>query len=132
MATSAGAWRKKGVAVTLPSGNVAILRKLDPFSLILDNGKIPDVLSPFVARMVAGGGGGDAGQPDPKYIESAVSIFNKVAKVAFVEPRVEDVASDDALTLEEITFADKSFVFTWLMGGQETVDATFQAPQQSG
>ena len=114
-------WRKareEGFILTLPSGNAARIRPV-ALDVLLRNGEIPDLLTPFVAQMVYEGV--DTGELDKllsveKLTESStemLTLIDAVVTAAFVEPHiVENPQADDEIAIEDVELADRGTVFS--------------------
>jgi hypothetical protein len=114
-------WRKpreEGFVLALPSGNSARIRPV-ALDVLLRNGKIPDLLTPFVAQMVYQGV--DTDELDKllsveKLTEQStemLELIDAVVCAAFVEPRiVEDPQEDDEISIADVELADRGTVFS--------------------
>lgn len=113
--TPAAEWRKpreEGYLITLLSGNVARLRPVALDVLIL-SGEIPDLLSPLAAKLLFEEVEIDQIRDASELAAGTARLFNHVCQAAFLEPRIVDEVTDPdtEITLEDISFADKSLVF---------------------
>lgn len=128
--TSPSQW-KQGEVVQLPSGCVARLKRPDVIDLIMDNGKVPDVLMPLIFgnKGVKQGRQPNADEITPDMLEMLLPTLRKMVKACFVEPRVMDEPDDNSIGVDDVAFADKLWVFQWAIGGQAQVAAGF--PKQS-
>lgn len=97
MATKASQWKGARPTgnneVTLPSGNVALVRQLQP-EAFLTSGVIPDVLSAMVTTAIKSKKGlpPDAINKvaeDPKQLRAALEMIDKVLCYVVIEPKVE-------------------------------------------
>jgi hypothetical protein len=110
--TGLSAWRAQaeGQLFTLPSGNVAKLRRVHVLDLV-QQGKVPDTLTGLVAQMI------DTKnvtvQVTLEDLDDYVDVVNLVCIAAFAEPRLAAEPSDDALGVSELTFVDRAAVFEW-------------------
>lgn len=122
---------KQGEVVQLPSGFVARLKRPDVIELILDDGKVPDVLMPLIfGQQVKPGRQPNTEEITPEMLELLVPTLKKMTKACFVEPRISDTPDENSIGVEDVPFADKLWVFQWAIGGQGQTAATF--PQKSG
>ena len=114
MATDIKAWRETLTQeYTLPSGNVARLRRVGLIDLA-EQGGIPEELSGQVDAIlklqVQQGSLPRLSLADLKRFAGAVNL---VVKACFVEPRVTDAPGEDCLGVTEIPFVDRAEVFRW-------------------
>jgi hypothetical protein len=97
--TPATAWQGKvqveGVAVPLPSGNVALVRAIAP-EAFLTSGMIPDPLLPIIQKAIHTKKGlnpkeleRQMGNTSPELIASSLEMFDRVLVYAVVEPNIE-------------------------------------------
>lgn len=128
MATSGKAWRS-GVEIEFPSGNVARLR---PFGaeVLLNYGKLPNILTPVVAEMVEGKFKGF----NPSIAEELnlmLAFIDCICRYSFIEPRVVDnPRADDEISVLDIDFQDKMFLLN-LINRPAGAMLTFR-PEQAG
>jgi hypothetical protein len=120
------AWRS-GKKVTFPSGNEALLRRIDMLSIASSENAAPDFLSAMVRA-------GFSGENPLKEItaESATgfaSALNWLCEQCFLEPKAGPDATDDQLAFYEIPFADKMHVFIFAMGREGAAAETFRQEQ---
>lgn len=126
-ATAAVLWRKareEGVLITLPSGNVAKLKPVALDSLLLA-GRIPDMLTPIVAKMLWADEGTETDQI-AEVVEMAkgfADLVNLIIPAVFVEPVViaEGEPGEGEITLDDISFEDKVTVFQLATSGAATL-----------
>ena len=95
--TPAAAWKGKveidGTDLPLPSGNVARVKRLDPAALMA-SGMIPDPLTGIVNKMINSRQGKPPAKEmqemtkDPKKIQSAMMLFDRVAAHCVVLPGI--------------------------------------------
>lgn len=114
-------WRKpreEGFILALPSGNAARIRPV-ALDVLLRNGDIPDLLTPFVAQMVYQGVNTDELDkllsPEKLTEQSTemLKLIDAVVMAAFVEPRiVPDPQADDEISIEDVELADRGTVFS--------------------
>ena len=111
--TSGREWRRpreEGYALTLPSGNTAIIRPV-ALDVMLQQGEIPDVLTPIAASTLWSEVEVD-GDKDPALGLRMIGLFDIVARAAFVEPRVvDDPQDDDEIAPSDLSLEDKGAVF---------------------
>ena len=109
MATTVQAWREasKPDEVTLPSGNVALLKPVSLLELVMI-GLVPQTL---VVGMR------DINEKtlldNPGKLAELQPVLNGLAQLAFVEPKVGKTATETQLGIDEVSMADKLFVFSW-------------------
>jgi hypothetical protein len=132
MATSGRAWRDKNQEeVTLPSGNVALLRRPDMMQLATED-DAPNVLAGVV---VAAMQGKDMKKLEvkPTGLKDLVALQNKVCIACFVSPKIVDnPQAEDEISLADLTMYDKSFVLTWAMGTDGAAAARFPGEPGGG
>lgn len=143
--TSGADWRaprRAGIPIELPSGNVALVRPVEPQRL-LAQGELLDILTPLVAKMLFAGAdaslesiakvlgdaasAGSATGPDSELVELQAAaqqvgdlerVCDIVCKAAFVSPRVvDDPQGDDEIAPDDIELADKVHVLTLALRG---------------
>lgn len=127
MATSATEWQTS-IEMTLPSGNVAKLRRVALIDLIVQGG-IPDTLS---GRAVEMANQTKQRELDKKELLEYEAIVNLVIKACMVEPKVADRAGDGSLSVSEVDFIDRVQIFNWANGSVSSLrpfrgDATGKA-----
>lgn len=109
--------REQGVLQELPSGIVVRMRPVKPAHL-LRLGKIPDVLTPLVLKVLYG----QAQQRDfndflslREQRDEALAVVESVRVVctaALVEPRiVDDPQADDEIHIDDLDAADQAWIF---------------------
>lgn len=107
-------WRKNlTTKVTLPSGNVAALKPVNLMDLVRQ-GDVPDTLSGLIVDLL------DNAKPQSMSLEDLRQygdVIDLVCKACFVDPALADVASETALGVDEVSFADKMTVFQWANAG---------------
>jgi hypothetical protein len=112
--TSGAQWRREtrdGFVVQLPSGNVVKMRPV-ALDVMITNGDIPDLLTPVAAKTLWK-------EMDANDIGDAVELatgvaelFGIVCKASFVDPCIVDNPQvDNEISLDDIDFYDKAFVF---------------------
>lgn len=147
-ATAASAWKKSenvvvGHLITLPSGNVARLRRTMNLPELLRTGKIPNPLAGYVNEAIATKNPASA-QPkddDPQAIVQMVQLIQGQLPMIFLEPKVAtqpphwDEAkqgqwepAEDEVNIIDIDPEDAMFAFAFAQGGPADV-ARFRAEQ---
>lgn len=119
--TSVQAWRAQNtpVEVRLPSGNVALLRKVHLLDLAM-GGSIPStIMTRAMDEKKAGTLSVEGMLRDPEELQRWMGAINPVVIAAFVEPRVGETRTDDTLGIDEISAEDKLAVFAWANAGAE-------------
>ena len=90
-ATAASKWKKqKGEELTLPSGNVALVKRPGPQALLSD-GIMPDTLMPIVQQAISKGMGmkpKDINIEDPKAVADMLDAIDRLLSKVVVEPEV--------------------------------------------
>jgi len=116
--TSAAEWRKSqqvGQVIELPSGAVARLVRPHLLALV-KTGQIPDLLSAQVSELF-----GTSKTPAEVQAgispESMIELINITSKLAFIEPKITDTPGVNELSIDDIDFEDRTFVFWWCQGG---------------
>lgn len=128
-------WKGKkeaGRDLDLPSGNVALVQRLDPTEF-LETGFLPDGLSPIVAEAVRE----NKGLP-PEKIQEMVGDTTKIAEMlqfmdkivlrAVLDPKILPIPTededgkiperdDDLLYVDQVDLTDKTFIMNWACGG---------------
>lgn len=131
--TSGKQWRR-GSLIQLPSGNVVSLRKVDPMMLVAAGDDIPNVLSNKVAAMIEGRETDTNIELNAATIKGLIPVFNMLCKSAFVNPSIVDVLDpnrDDQITIDDVDFTDKMFVYSWCFGGEGRTALTFPEPTKT-
>lgn len=146
--TAASAWNKpeevvQGHLLTLPSGNVARLRRTLNLPTLLRQGKIPNPLASQVDKMIREKKPSIAATPDDtQMLMQMVQLINSQLPKIFIEPRVEaepakwdeDIhgewePSEGAISVEWLTPEDAMFAFAFAQGGPAEV-ASFREQQE--
>lgn len=130
-------WRKgRGTELTLPSENVALLRRPD-LREFLAGGKIPDSLAPIVKSAMSGKTTEQIrkeeeqrAQEDPDAMAGYLEFVDYVVLRATLQPPLRGVPTDDEgqeiplderdqeyLYVDEVDFEDKVAIFEWAVGG---------------
>lgn len=153
--TSAADWKKgsktKGIGsqheVRLPSGNVALLRRMG-VETFLKVGLIPNSLVSIVQEQITAAKGGaepdeeaigeemTAILDDPKKLQDVFDMADGILVLVCAQPRVhktpgpEEERDAALLYADEVDMEDKMFIFTWAVGGAEDA-ASFRKEQSA-
>lgn len=131
--TAASEWRsasKEGFVIELPSGKFARVKRTMNLLSMLEKGKIPNPLAGMISTMIREQKPmPDMQSADMESVGQLLELVNKQMLRCFVEPRVEaqpdDWDEDDdgewepsegAITLDDITWPDKMYVFAYAQG----------------
>ena len=109
--------RERGVVVRLPSGRRVRMRNVQP-SHLLKLGRIPDVLTPLVLKILYG----KAQQDDfdnfftlREQVDEALGVIESmriVCTAALLEPRiVEEAVGEDEIQFEDLSDTEKTWIF---------------------
>lgn len=130
MVTTVREWREQNAPeeVELPSGNLAMLRKVHITDLAL-SGAIPATLLAEAAKF-------SQGKDEPLAImvqdsgdfQRWLGLINPVVIAAFVEPKVAKEPSEDALGVNEISGSDRLAVFRWCNEGASALEPFREDP----
>lgn len=104
--------REQGETVTLPSGQVATLRRVHLLDLV-ESGRIPDELSGVVLEVIDEG----VKKPSQEDLRAYIEVVNLMCMAAFVDPPLAKEGNDEALGVEEVPFLDRADVFRWCNEG---------------
>jgi len=119
--TSGAEWRKpreEGFLVHLLSGNMARIRPV-ALDVLLRQGEIPDLLTPWVAKTIYEGV--DTDELDKllnvetlvEQSDEMLSLIDAICTAAFVEPRiVADPQAEDEIHITDVELADRGSVFS--------------------
>jgi len=130
--------RKKGEDLTLPSGNVALVKRPGMESFLTE-GIIPDSLMPLVNEAIATGRGMPPEKmaevaKDPKVVLDMMDAMDRILTKVVVEPKVlwhkdsegnvipEDDRDDEYIYTDDVDFEDKSFIFNYAVGGTRDLE----------
>lgn len=111
--TPAAEWKRprtQGYPVRFPSGMVARLRPIGP-TFFVKAGKIPDVMSSFVAESL------EKGRLELKAVKTVEDLkdyhklLDLIAEASFIEPSIER----GEITVEDIDDEDKTALLTWFL-----------------
>jgi hypothetical protein len=151
--TRAQRWKKpdeRTVEITLPSGNEAVIRMMTLDEMIVEGGSLLAVHSAVVMRLLKTFDKGmpqstESIQPDELEAEQAAFLFGcvgdiqtlagPVCRMAFVSPRIVEAdprPEEDEITLDELTQADRLFVFGRVTGVGEEMLSFFPPPDGGG
>jgi hypothetical protein len=144
--TSAQQWKKgaksQGAEVKLPSGNTALLRRVDPQDLIA-SGSLPNALMPIVQKAMERAKGKPRTDEeeakedeqlqqelaqDPAALAQMMQLFDTVTLACVVEPTVQPTPANGAerdpelLYVDEVDFEDKMFITQYAMEGTADVE----------
>ena len=133
-------WRKlreEGVPVRLPvSGRVVRLRTVRPDQL-LRRGKIPDVLTSLVVKMIYGKStdADFAAFVEPREAaEEALEMMESlrvVCEAGLLEPRmVHDPQADDEISIDDLEYPDRTYIFRLVFAPVEAL-ARFRVKQKA-
>lgn len=136
--SSATSWKGKtsgGVDLELPSGNVALCKRVRP-EMLLASGVLPDSLSKIVMEAIQENKGlrpeeiGAQIDSDPKAMGQMLLMLDNVCVSAFISPKVSAVPGHfegekwvdeerdpELLYVDDIDLEDKTFVMNWAMAG---------------
>lgn len=135
-------WLEQYEEVLMPSGKRLGLRKADPFSLIMRDGHIPDLLTHMITEAIDNRGEEALSQEemastmhaDADTIEEMVAILNRVAHACMVSPSVslEDEFDIEAniVGISHVTFEDKMHMLVWAMGEEGAQAKTFPSKSE--
>jgi hypothetical protein len=114
--TPASEWKvEEEEAVTLPSGNVATLKR-PQLSVLIRHGEVPETLLQAAGALASG--------EAPDDLATAVQLTDLLISFAFVNPKIAlDDAGDGDLSIEALADQDKVFVAAWIKGDGETMAA---------
>lgn len=124
--TSGSDWRKpreEGFIKTLPSGKSARLRPVD-MGVLLASGEVPNLLTPLAVGRIMGEEEleepVDENEALREHTTEMVELMNLVCKASFLEPRiVEEPTEDNEISIEDLEFSDRSFVWSLATQGAE-------------
>jgi hypothetical protein len=122
VATTIQEWREKNQPqeVELPSGNTALLRKVNLLELAIA-GSIPTTLIVRAQDIKAGKEDWGNVMSDPDRLAEISSLIAPVVLAAFVEPAVAKEPDAEHLGIEEISMQDRMAVFQWCNADAEAV-----------
>jgi hypothetical protein len=112
-------WRQSRLLeVVLPSGLPVVLRRISLMDL-MGQGEVPDTLMGFVD--LAMGGKKEGVTVEAKHLPAVSQAMAVFAQAALVRPRITDQQSDTTITLNELGFGDREFIFDLLNEGIRAV-----------
>lgn len=123
--------------VQLPSqegtDQAVLLKRPDLISLVAaGEGDIPDVLTGLIMQTIERQGQRTEFTPTRENLPQIMQAVNVLCKATFVQPKVWDADSDEThLSVQDIPFADKMFVFGWALGGEYKPAKSFR-PEPNG
>jgi len=125
---SVAEWRARNgpQEVELPSGNVALLRRVHLLDLAAE-GVIPATLVAEVEKLRDTSG--TQFLQDQKTVHEFREMLNAVAKATFVEPPLGDEATEAQLGVDEVPFEDRLFVFNWCSGRVQQLEPFRAEPE---
>jgi hypothetical protein len=113
--TPASEWKvEEEEAVTLPSGNVATLKR-PQLSVLVRHGEVPEELLQAAGALASG--------EAPDDLATAVQLTDLLISFAFVDPKVAFEGDGGGLSIEALADQDKIFVAAWIKGDVETMAA---------
>lgn len=132
--TTVTAWKAaaKGTEVEVPSGNVALLRRVDP-RIFMKTGRIPNSLLKIVNQAISGKEpdldklAEEVGE-DPTMLIDMMTMMDDICVEAVVQPKVSPVPpggeerDDSVLYVDEVDMDDKMFIFNWAVGGSSDLE----------
>lgn len=120
-------WKKdfsEGIALELPSGKVAQVRRRSIFVLV-KAGQIPNDLKAIVQSFISSPQG--AREVASQNFEAMFQIIDIVAKACFVYPKLADEKKnklgEDEIYVSDIDFDDKLYVYLWSNGEVSDLDS---------
>lgn len=142
--TAKDQWKKKGEEVDVPSGKVALCRRVSP-DIFLRKGVLPNALMPLVKEALKTGKAPDLEEADIKIddVEDVLKMYDHVVKHIVIEPKLtlppekdehgEEVEErdPDKLYTDEVDFEDKVFLFNWAVGGTADVEQFRKESQEN-
>jgi hypothetical protein len=103
-------WRANVVGeYELPSGNVAMLKRVSLVDLV-EQGGIPQTLTGLVVEMAQKQ---QLRQLSLEELHDFADVVNLVVKACFIDPVVADEPTEHSLGVREISFVDRAEVFRW-------------------
>ena len=138
--TTAKGWkRNKGEELELPSGNVALVKRPGPQTL-LSKGILPDTLMPIVQQAIRSGKGlktEDLDLKDPQTLLEMLDAMDRLLVEVVVEPKVayhkelvdeewveipEGERDAETIYTDEVDEEDEMFVFQYAVGGTRDLE----------
>lgn len=136
--TPASAWkseRTEGFLVTLPSGNVARVRRTMDMLTLLKTGRIPNPLAVHLKKMIEGKGVKQEEVRDTEIIQQMIDLAGETVPKMMIEPRCEVPPEDDdgtwtpsegAISLYDLTIEDRIYLMSVGQGAAADL-ASFRA-----
>lgn len=126
--------------VEFPSGATADLQRVDTQAMIAEDGSIPDTFYSLAIEQEQAQATGQpmslSGAQAKEFMQMQGYITMQAARKAYVSPRIVDEPNydNDEIAIEDLTPADKQFLWKWLTEGGEPADALrrFRQTQQTG
>jgi hypothetical protein len=120
------AWRgKRNQTEDVEVGGLKIKCKRVALMDLAANGQIPTPLL-GVVQEISNSGQSGAFQLNVTELPQITDLVNLIAKLAAVEPKIEDEPSETALGINELSFTERMAIFTWA-NGTATALAPFPA-----
>ena len=127
--TPISGWLDDYETVKLPSGKVVGLRQVDVLNILTVDGEIPNILIPAITGHMA------LSQGDNQNLEMGIedlvqlnNLLDRLARACFVNPKIvadmDAVDRGEGITVEMVSYIDKTSLIAWNMGGQAQLDAT--------
>lgn len=142
MATAANQWKKKeeGHELTVPSGNVCLVRRPGP-DLFMGSGMVPNsllgIVMPLLQDAQEKGKEGDSSpvpvevleplqqniMEDPEKISDMFVMIDSITLKCVIEPALSPVPEQgeerdpERLYIDDIDFEDKIYIFNYAVGG---------------
>ena len=123
-------WREKrrqGVEVQLPQyGDLVRLKPLDA-AFFFKTGKVPDFLAPTVQKLINGKTRGliDAPDKEQQKTQEWLTFLDELMLSAFADPKVVNkpasACAEDEISVSEIEYIDKLFIYRWFGQPAETM-----------
>lgn len=108
-------WRQSRLVETvLPSGLPVVLRRISLMDL-MGQGEIPETLMGFVELSMKSEK--EEVAVEAKHLPAVMQAMGVFAQAVLVRPGVADEPSDTAITLDELDYGDREFIFDLLNEG---------------
>ncbi len=137
--TEVSVWKKntQGVELTVPSGNVALVRPVG-MQVFIQKGMIPNSLMPIVKGALAKGKVDKSfyDELDEKLLADVIELMDAITCYCVVEPKVIPAPPEDEernpnlLYVDEVDMEDKTFIFQFAVGGTKDLES-FRDKQDS-
>lgn len=133
-ATPASQWKNnKTIELTVPSGNVCLVRRPPGIQSYLVNGSIPNALMPMITAALDGDNDGEINlkdiASDPAKLQAVFSLADRLVLDTVIEPHVMPLPDpgtdrdDDCLYIDEIDLDDKMFIMSYAMAGVKDLES---------